>query len=105
MIDFAQTLFLVGLVDAHYPRNLASFLEASSIAHFHGLISIEQPNSLGEGKFMYLTGTGFLTNTLTNWLLFFIVLAVSLLLYVVLVCLRKRLAYSKVHDNNESPAE
>lgn len=40
MIDFAQTLFLIGLVDAHYPSNLASFLESASIAHLHGLISI-----------------------------------------------------------------
>jgi hypothetical protein len=40
MLDFAQTLFLVGLVDSHYPRNLASFLESARIAHLHGFISI-----------------------------------------------------------------
>lgn len=49
---------------------------------------------------MYLTGTGFLTNTLTNWILLLAILAFSLLLYLLLVFLRKRLAYSKVHDNN-----
>lgn len=49
---------------------------------------------------MYLTGTGFLTNTLTNWILILAILAFSLLLYLLLVFLRKRLAYSKVHDNN-----
>jgi len=26
MIDFAQTLYLVGLVNCHFPSNLASFL-------------------------------------------------------------------------------
>ena len=47
MLDFAQTLFLVGLVNYHFPSNLASFLESTSIAHLHGLVKVEQPNSLG----------------------------------------------------------
>ena len=47
MVDFAQTLFLVGLVNYHFPYNLASFLESTSIAHLHGLVSVEQPDSLG----------------------------------------------------------
>ena len=98
MLDFAQTLFLMGLVNAHYPGNLASFLEGTSIAHFHGLVTVEQPDSLGEGKFMYLTGTGLLANTLTNWLLIGLFLGLSLVLYLMLVCLRKKMAYSKVDD-------
>ena len=40
MLDFAQTLFLMALVDVHYPGNLASFLEGTSIAHFHGWIGL-----------------------------------------------------------------
>ena len=40
MTDFAQNLFLIGLLDIHYPKNLASFLESTSIAHIHGLMSL-----------------------------------------------------------------
>jgi hypothetical protein len=40
MLDFAQTLFLIGLVNFHYPSNLATFLEATSISHLHGLVSL-----------------------------------------------------------------
>lgn len=100
MVDFAQTLFLVGLVDSHFPFHLASFLEGTQIAHLNGLVTMEQSGSVGEGKFMYLTGTGFLANTLLNWILFFTVLAISLLLYATLVCLRRKMGYSKIHDNN-----
>ena len=98
MLDFAQTLFLVGLVNYHYPFNLASFLESTSIAHLHGLVSISQPNSLGEGKFMYLTGVGFLSNTLTNLLIIAIGLSIFLIIWVVYAILRKRMNYSKVQD-------
>ena len=100
MLDFAQTLFLIGLVNFHYPSNLASFLEGTSIAHLHGLVSIEQPNSLGEGKFLYLTGTGLLSNTLTNWLIILIFLGVSLVLYVIFVIAQKRMNYSRVDDES-----
>jgi len=37
MTDFAQNLFLIGLLDIHYPKNLASFFESTNIAHFHGV--------------------------------------------------------------------
>ena len=109
MLDFAQTLFLVGLVNYHYPSNLASFLESTSIAHLHGLVSIPQPDSLGEGKFMYLTGVGFLSNTLTNLLIIGICLAIFFLIWVVYAILHKRMNYSKVqeeasqeHQSNEN---
>jgi hypothetical protein len=100
MVDFAQTLFLVGLVDCHFPFHLASFLEGTSIAHLHGLVPLKQDGAVGEGKFMYLTGTGFIANTLSNWILFFSLLLVSLLGYLVLIVLRRRMGYSRVHDNN-----
>lgn len=64
------------------------------------MVRIEQENSLGEGKFMYLTGTGFLSNTITNWLIVIVGLVVSLVLYITWVCLRKGMSYSRVHDNN-----
>lgn len=101
MVDFAQTLFLVGLVNFHYPRHLASFLESTAIAHLHGLVAIDQPDSLGEGKFMYLTGVGFLSNTLTNLVVVAVVLGVSLLVYLVFAVVRKRLNYSKVQDESQ----
>lgn len=100
MVDFAQTLFLVGLVDSHFPFHLASFLEGTRIAHLNGVISLEQDGAPGEGKFMYLTGTSFIANTLANWILFFAVMGLSLALYGVLACLRRRMGYSKIHDNN-----
>lgn len=103
MIDFAQTLFLIGLVDCHFPTHLASFLESAGIANLHGFLSIEQSDSLGDGKFMYLTGTGFLTNTLTNWVVIVIVLFISLILFLLLLIMKKRLNYSKVHDEAEQP--
>ena len=98
MLDFAQTLFLVGLVNYHFPFNLASFLESTSIAHLHGFISISQPDSLGEGKFMYLTGVGFLSNTLTNLLLIAAIVGISLIFYLILIIQRKRMNYSRVQD-------
>jgi len=47
---------------------------------------------------MYLTGVGFLSNTLTNLLLIVIVLGVSALIYLIFAIIRKRLNYSKVQD-------
>ena len=98
MLDFAQTLFLIALVNYHYPSHLASFLESTSIAHLHGLISVDQPNSLGEGKFMYLTGTGFLANTLTNLILIASVLGISLIVFGIFKLVKSRMGYSKVQD-------
>jgi len=40
MTDFAQVLFLMALVNYHYPFHLASFLESTGIAHFHNIISV-----------------------------------------------------------------
>jgi hypothetical protein len=100
MTDFSQILFLLGLLDTHYPSHLASFLEGSSLAHFHGLIPLQQDGCLGTGKFMYLTGTGFLSNTFTNWIIIVIVLAVAGILSVILWIRRKKLSYSRVHQEH-----
>jgi hypothetical protein len=47
---------------------------------------------------MYLTGTGFLANTLTNLVIIMIILALALILYLFLLIGRKRLSYSRVHQ-------
>jgi hypothetical protein len=49
---------------------------------------------------MYLTGVGFLSNTLTNLLLIGAVLSLSLLVYLIFALARKRLSYSKVTDDH-----
>lgn len=84
MTDFAQVLFFLGLLDTHYPKHLASFFEACELAHFHGIFSLHQEGSLGTGKFMYLTGTGFLANTIFNWVLIISILTLALILYICL---------------------
>ena len=50
---------------------------------------------------MYLTGVGFLSNTLTNLVVVAVVLGVSLLVYLVFAVVRKRLNYSKVQDESQ----
>lgn len=100
MTDFAQVLFLLGLLDSHYPSHLASFLEGSSLAHLHGLIPFSQGGT-GNGKFMYLTGTGFLSNTLTNWVIIAVILGLAGILWAALWIARKRLSYSRVHQEAE----
>ncbi len=47
---------------------------------------------------MYLTGTGFLANTITNWIIILVVMALALILYVLLWIGQKRLSYSRVHQ-------
>lgn len=98
MLDFAQTLFLVGLVNSHFPSNFASFLESMSISHLHGLVKVSQPNQLGTGKFLYLTGTGFLSNTMTNLVLIAVLLFLSLILLAVYLIWKRRMSYSRVHE-------
>lgn len=49
---------------------------------------------------MYLTGTGFLSNTFTNWIIIVTVLAVAGLLYLILWIVGKRLSYSRVNQEN-----
>ncbi len=98
LTDFAQILFLIGLLNTHYPYNLASFLESCSIAHFHGIIPLDQQDSLGRGKFMYLTGVGFLSNTITNWAIIGVFLGFSAILLLILWIGKKKLHYSRVHQ-------
>ena len=69
-----------------------------SISHLHGWISVDQPNQLGTGKFLYLTGTGFLTNTLTNLVIIMILLSLSLSVFLVYIFLKRKWSYSKVHE-------
>jgi len=71
-----------------------------AISHLHSLVTISQPNQLGSGKFLYLTGTGFLANTMTNLLLIVVLLLVSLILLVVYLIWKRKMNYSRVHEES-----
>jgi hypothetical protein len=47
---------------------------------------------------MYLTGVGFLSNTITNWIIIGAILGFSAILFFILWIGRKNLHYSRVHQ-------
>jgi hypothetical protein len=48
MTDFAQLVYLMALVNLHYPKNLASALESGAYAHLHKFIAFIQNYSMGK---------------------------------------------------------
>lgn len=94
--DFAQLVYLLALVNLHYPANLASLLEDSRVAHLHGILHIEQKSAVGPAKFKYVADMGLLSNCVFNFAVIGIGLFLALILFAVYQILKKVVSYNKV---------
>lgn len=99
MTDFAQLIYLLALVNLHYPNNLYTALQSSNLAHLHGIVQVEQMHAVGRAKFSYLTDMGLLSNCTANLLVIAIGLVLFLILFVVYQIVRRAVSYNKVDQD------
>jgi hypothetical protein len=96
MVDFAQFVYVMGLVDLHYPRHLASVLESGALAGLHGLWVIEQKYAVGLGKFSYITDMGLISNSAINIVIILISLIILSIVFLIHQILTKLVPYNRM---------
>lgn len=100
MVDFAQFIYILALIDLHYPSNLATVLESAKLAHLHGIIKgFTQNYATGTAKFMYVADLGLLSNCAINLGIIVIGLFVFLIVFIIYQILKKLTNYNKIEQS------